>query len=71
MNDLVGAQCGAVIGLHPQDDEWRSGKRMAGVDVPKNDPAVVVADTFDGLEAGEYEILGDEASVNVKAATAA
>lgn len=29
--DLVGAQCGAVIGLHPQDDEWQSGKRMAGV----------------------------------------
>jgi uncharacterized protein (DUF169 family) len=29
--DLVGAQCGAVIGLHPQDDEWLSGKNMAGV----------------------------------------
>ena len=29
--DLVGDQCGAVIGLHPQDDEWRSGKRYAGV----------------------------------------
>ena len=26
MADLVGAQCGAVIGLHPQDDEWLSGK---------------------------------------------
>ncbi|MGH7933652.1 MAG: DUF169 domain-containing protein [Candidatus Binataceae bacterium] len=29
--DLVGAQCGAVIGLHPQDGEWLSGKNMAGV----------------------------------------
>lgn len=29
--DLVGPQCGAVIGLHPQDEEWRSGRRMAGV----------------------------------------
>ena len=29
--DLVGAQCGAVIGLHPQDEEWLSGKSMAGV----------------------------------------
>ena len=29
--DLVGAQCGAVIGLAPQDEEWRSGKHMAGV----------------------------------------
>jgi uncharacterized protein (DUF169 family) len=29
--DLVGAQCGAVIGLQPQDDAWLSGKGMAGV----------------------------------------
>jgi uncharacterized protein (DUF169 family) len=29
--DLVGAQCGAVIGLHPQDERWLSGKNMAGV----------------------------------------
>ena len=31
VEDLVGAQCGAVIGLHPQDDEWLSGKQMSGV----------------------------------------
>ena len=30
-DDLVGAQCGAVIGLHPQDEKWLSGKNMAGV----------------------------------------
>ena len=30
-SDLVGAQCGAVIGLHPQDDKWLSGDRMKGV----------------------------------------
>ena len=30
-DDLVGAQCGAVLGLHPQDDEWLSGDRMKGV----------------------------------------
>jgi len=29
--DLVGAQCGAVIGLAPADDDWLSGNRMAGV----------------------------------------
>ncbi len=29
--DLVGPQCGAVIGLHPQDSEWLSGSAMAGV----------------------------------------
>lgn len=31
MDDLVGAQCGAVLGLRPQDEEWRSGRHMAGV----------------------------------------
>jgi uncharacterized protein (DUF169 family) len=30
-DDLVGAQCRAVIGLGPQDEEWRSGKSMVGV----------------------------------------
>src|SRR4029450_13920797 len=30
MADLVGAQCGAVIGLSPQDAEGVSGKRTAG-----------------------------------------
>jgi uncharacterized protein (DUF169 family) len=30
-DDLVGAQCGAVLGLHPQDYEWLSGRAMAGV----------------------------------------
>lgn len=29
--DLVGAQCAAVIGLHPQDSEWLSGRDMTGV----------------------------------------
>ncbi len=29
--DLVGAQCGAVIGLHPRDEDWLSGRNMAGV----------------------------------------
>ncbi len=30
-DDLVGAQCATVIGLHPRDEEWLSGKHMAGV----------------------------------------
>jgi uncharacterized protein (DUF169 family) len=29
--DLVGPQCGAVLGLHPRDEEWLSGKKIAGV----------------------------------------
>ncbi|HAM48387.1 MAG TPA: hypothetical protein DCO73_11685 [Alphaproteobacteria bacterium] len=31
MDNLMGEQCGAVIGLHPRDEEWASGKRMNGV----------------------------------------
>jgi uncharacterized protein (DUF169 family) len=31
VDDLVGPQCGAVLGLRPQDDEWLSGNRIAGV----------------------------------------
>ena len=30
-SDLVGAQCRAVIGLGPQDEEWKSGKNYVGV----------------------------------------
>ncbi|MCB0993431.1 MAG: DUF169 domain-containing protein, partial [Acidimicrobiales bacterium] len=31
VDDLVGAQCASVLGLGGQDDEWYSGKHMAGV----------------------------------------
>jgi uncharacterized protein (DUF169 family) len=30
-DDLVGAQCRAVVGLGPQDDEWLANKGMVGV----------------------------------------
>ncbi len=30
-DDLNGPQCGTVIGLHPRDEEWLSGKKMTGV----------------------------------------
>ena len=29
--DLVGAQCGVVVGLHERDETWLSGDRMTGV----------------------------------------
>jgi uncharacterized protein (DUF169 family) len=31
MENLVGAQCGAVVGLHPRDDEFLSGRNFEGV----------------------------------------
>lgn len=43
----------------------------AGVDAPKNDPADVVRTAYDGVEAGDAEILADEISRRVKAGLAA
>ncbi|WP_326555398.1 SDR family oxidoreductase [Micromonospora sp. NBC_01813] len=43
---------------------------MAGYDVPKSDPAVIVKAALDGLEAGEWEVLADEAATAVKASLA-
>ena len=43
---------------------------MAGWDVPKNDPAVVVSTALDAIEAGETEILADEDAVLAKASLA-
>ncbi|NQV21761.1 MAG: DUF169 domain-containing protein [Rhodospirillales bacterium] len=31
MDNLMGSQCGAVVGLHARDDEFLSGERMNGV----------------------------------------
>jgi uncharacterized protein (DUF169 family) len=31
MDNLMGAQCGVVVGLHAPDKEWLSGERMHGV----------------------------------------
>jgi uncharacterized protein (DUF169 family) len=31
--DLAGPQCGAVVGLLPQDDQWRSGAHQRAMDV--------------------------------------
>jgi uncharacterized protein (DUF169 family) len=31
MDNLIGAQCGAVVGLHPRDDQFLSGKMSNGV----------------------------------------
>ena len=56
-----------VVGLHLG---YTDTPMIADVEAPKNDPADVVRAAFDGLEAGEYEVLADELSVNVKAGLA-
>jgi uncharacterized protein (DUF169 family) len=57
MNDLVGAQCGAVIGLHPQDEEWLSGKRMAGVWFKTQEDASLHQHAMDVVPHGRYRAM--------------
>lgn len=40
---------------------------MAGWDIPKNDPAAVVAAALDGLEAGAFEVIADDETALTKA----
>lgn len=54
MADLVGAQCGAVIGLHPQDEEWLSGRRMAGVWFETREDAAAHQRAMDVVPHGRY-----------------
>lgn len=57
MDDLVGAQCGVVVGLHPRDEEWLSGKRMTGVWYGTAEDAAAHQDAMDLLEYGQYEAM--------------
>jgi len=57
MDDLVGAQCGAVIGLHPQDAEWLSGRRMAGVWFATEDDAAAHQRAMDVVPYGRYRAM--------------
>jgi NAD(P)-dependent dehydrogenase (short-subunit alcohol dehydrogenase family) len=43
----------------------------AGLDVDKNDPADIVATILDAVEAGEHEVLADDASRSVRAGLSA
>jgi len=57
MDDLVGAQCGTVIGLHPRDDEWLSGSRMNGVWYGTAEDAADHQAAMDVLDYGQYEAM--------------
>jgi len=57
MADLIGAQCGAVIGLHPQDAEWLSGKRMAGVWFKTQEDASLHQHAMDCVPHGRYRAM--------------
>mgnify|MGYP001807644291 CR=1 FL=1 len=53
-----------VIGLHLG---YTDTPMTTDVTAPKNDAADVVRDAYDGLEAGDYEVLADEGSARTKA----
>lgn len=56
-DDLVGAQCGAVIGLHPQDEQWRSGRTMAGVWFETPEDAAAHQEAMDVVPYGAYTAM--------------
>ena len=57
MADLVGSQCGAVIGLHPRSEEWLSGDRMAGVWYADQEEAARHQAAMDVLDYGKYKAM--------------
>lgn len=57
-----------VVGVHVG---YVDTPMTAGLEVPKADPVQVVATTLDAVEAGEFEVLADETSVQAKAGLSA
>jgi uncharacterized protein (DUF169 family) len=55
--DLVGAQCGAVIGLHPRDEQWLSGKNMAGVWFETIEDSAAHQAAMDVVAFGQYTAM--------------
>lgn len=55
--DLVGAQCRTVIGLSPRDEEWLSGKHMAGVWYENEYEAALHQESMDVVPFGKYEAM--------------
>ncbi len=55
--DLVGAQCSTVIGLHPRSENWLSGDRMTGVWYKTPDDAKAHQHAMDCVPFGQYEAM--------------
>ncbi len=56
-DDLVGAQCSTVIGLHPRSDEWLSGDRMKGVWFQESEDARAHQEAMDVVPHGQFEAM--------------
>lgn len=55
--DLVGSQCRAVIGLGPQDTEWKSGKNYVGVWHATQKDAQARQEALSVVPYGKYEAM--------------
>lgn len=55
--DFVGAQCGAVLGLHPQDEDWQKGENYAGVWYETVEDATNHQAAMQVVPAGEFEAM--------------
>jgi len=55
--DLVGAQCSTVIGLHPRSESWLSGDRMTGVWYKTPADASAHQAAMDCVPFGQYEAM--------------
>jgi uncharacterized protein (DUF169 family) len=56
-DDLVGAQCSTVIGLHPRSENWLSGDRMTGVWYETQEDAGAHQQAMDVVPFGRYEAM--------------
>ena len=55
--DLAGPQCGAVIGLRPQDEQWLSGQSMKGVWFETLEDSAAHQAAMDVVPYGEFEAM--------------
>ncbi len=56
-DDLVGAQCRAVIGLGPHDEKWRAGQAYVGVWHENAEDARKRQEALDVVPYGQYQAL--------------
>ncbi len=56
-NDLVGAQCRAVIGLGPQDEKWLAGENYVGVWHGTAEDARKRQEALDVVPFGQYQAM--------------
>ena len=57
MDNLMGSQCGAVVGLHPRDEEFLSGNAFNGVWYSTLEDSAKHQAEMDCPKYGEYEAL--------------